>query len=384
MKKSTNYNLGSYLRKLRAQRRLSLTKVEELSLSFKDPIKPSYLSKIETGKFVPALPKLVTLSKIYGVKIQSLIERLDLEEDAAPVDLTGITYEELKQKGLEELRHGNFKKALSFFEASLDLSMLSRKEKTAESELSIAVMLRNMGKLELAKLKIEEILLKYYQNKDITARAYLEYSYIFRSLGHFPLSLSTIKEAENLSNILDNPELNAYIFHLKANIHSELNEVEDAIKEYEKAEKIFVQLNNSLEICRTISNKAIALAKKKSYDAAIKLLEESLAMAYKYDFKKLVAIILSNLGYCYYLKNKRKEAIRYFVRSNNISRKGDYYNILFTNCFYLMKINEKMNASDSVEQYKKVLRSFLPKIEGTFSALEEFKSLLELEGLKDK
>ena len=382
-KKNRSLSLGTHLRKLRSQRRLSLTRVEELSLAFEDRIKPSYLSKIETGKFLPALPKLITLSKIYGVKVQSLIERLDLIE-AAPMDLTGISYEELKQKGLQELKHGNFKKALSFFEASLDLSLLSRKEKTAESELSIAVMLRNMGKLDLARLRIEEILLKYNDNKDIAARAYIELSSIYIYQGHFPLALVAAKEAESISDSIDNIELKAHIFHLKANILNETNETKEAINYYEKAEGIYSQLNNDLEKCRTVSNKALAFLSERNYDKSISLLEDSLKMAYRFDFKKQKAIILSSLGICFYHKGKIKEALKYFMQSNDISRKEEYYNILFKNYYYLMLISKKHEDTVSADQYNKALRSFLPKIEGSFPELEEFKKSLEQESLKDK
>lgn len=382
-KKRRSHNLGIYLRKLRDQRKLSLMRVEELSTVFKDKINPSYLSKAETGKFIPALPKLLTLSKIYGVKIQNFIERLDLEE-GAPIDLTDITYEELKQKGLQELRHGNFKKALSYFEASLDLSLLSRKEKTAESELSIAVMLRNLGKLELARLRIEDILLKYCEDKDISSRAYLELSSIYKNQCHFPLAFMTIKEAENLSHSLSDLELKAHIFHSKANILAELNKIDEAKKYFEKAKKIYDKSNNNFEKCKVILNEGHAFAKSSSIDKSIILFEESLTIAYKFEYKKIIAVILSNLGSCYYNKNKIRESLKCFRESNAISRKGDYFHILFRNHFYLMKISEKRKETVSAMHYRQILRSFLPKIEVSLPELEEFKSDLDQEINKGK
>ena len=82
---------GSYLKRLREVRRLSLDAVEELSVTFPEKVTKSHLSRIENGLALPTFPRLMAMSHIYGVPIASLAERYEIElrRSMKPVELNG-------------------------------------------------------------------------------------------------------------------------------------------------------------------------------------------------------------------------------------------------------------------------------------------------------
>jgi transcriptional regulator with XRE-family HTH domain len=100
-----NAAFGSYLKKVREGRRLSLDAVEELSAGFPEKVTKSHLSRIENGLALPSFPRLMALSHIYGMPIASLAERyeLDLRRGMSPVDLGGKSDEEVLEE-IERLR----------------------------------------------------------------------------------------------------------------------------------------------------------------------------------------------------------------------------------------------------------------------------------------
>ncbi len=62
---------GSFLRKVRERKRLSLDAVEEMSSGYSERLTKSHLSRIENGLAEPSVRKLFALSQIYGMRSQS-------------------------------------------------------------------------------------------------------------------------------------------------------------------------------------------------------------------------------------------------------------------------------------------------------------------------
>ena len=114
---------GKYLRRLRVGRRLSLEKVEELSHDHPERVTRSHLSRVENGGSLPTLPRLRTLSRLYGEKMSDLVERLEFDlqvERAGEVDVTGRSADELEAEAKIEAERGELYRAFGLLEAAAD------------------------------------------------------------------------------------------------------------------------------------------------------------------------------------------------------------------------------------------------------------------------
>jgi len=78
---------GAYLREIRQRKGLSLADVESLSERSSDPINKGYLSRVENGQQSIAFSKLITLARIYDCPPGALVDRLELDMEAASVEV---------------------------------------------------------------------------------------------------------------------------------------------------------------------------------------------------------------------------------------------------------------------------------------------------------
>ena len=69
---------GTYLRKVREERKMSLDAVEEMSVGLPERVTKSHLSRIENGQAIPTFPRMFTLSRIYGIPVSHLAERFEI------------------------------------------------------------------------------------------------------------------------------------------------------------------------------------------------------------------------------------------------------------------------------------------------------------------
>ena len=69
---------GMYLRRIRAERRLSLAAVEKMSHGLPERVTKSHLSRLENGQATPSFARMYTLSMIYEIPVSSLADRFEL------------------------------------------------------------------------------------------------------------------------------------------------------------------------------------------------------------------------------------------------------------------------------------------------------------------
>lgn len=69
---------GSYLRRIREDRKLSLAAVEAMSSGLPKRVSKSHLSRIENGQASPSFARVFTLAQIYGIPVSSLADGFEL------------------------------------------------------------------------------------------------------------------------------------------------------------------------------------------------------------------------------------------------------------------------------------------------------------------
>ena len=155
-----NAAFGSYLKKVREGRRLSLDAVEELSAGFPEKVTKSHLSRIENGLALPSFPRLMALSHIYGMPIASLAERyeLDLRRGMTPVDLTGKSDEDVLQEVKGLTTTGRYPEALSVLLGVLERGGSADRPLVITFRLEVVYCLFQLRRLEFAKSLCEDLL----------------------------------------------------------------------------------------------------------------------------------------------------------------------------------------------------------------------------------
>jgi len=72
-----NRRFGSYLRRIRQERSLSLAAVEKMSRGWPERVTKSHLSRLENGQASPSFARVYTLSMIYGIPVSFLVDRFE-------------------------------------------------------------------------------------------------------------------------------------------------------------------------------------------------------------------------------------------------------------------------------------------------------------------
>ena len=384
MEEKGSKRFGAYLRKLREDRRLTLDAIEELSAAQKDRISKTYLSRCENGRTLPSFTKLFTLSKIYKTRLTSLAERLelDVELEAMPaVDLSAASFEELTTRGQEEIRNGNVKTGFLLFNAAWDRATLEeegieRGEKEAQARLALAIALRNLGRLEMAEEECKNILSLPGIPRSLLLRALILLSYVYYESARNELARIMISEAEARLDPAD-PKAEADAFSMKGLLDLDAGNLNGARESLRKAREKYEALHDEFSLSKTIANLARAESAAGMTEQALELYNKSLEMARNLGYQYYVAKRLHEIGLLHYGRHRIDQASKHFYESNELSRRADYYDNIFLNCFYLWKIAQERGDRSGAALNEKSLRFYAYKIEASFQELEEFKGFLE-------
>src|SRR5262245_52610139 len=107
-----NRRFGAYLRQIREDRGFTLDHIEESALAYRIQISKAFHSRCENGITKTNFERLSVVSKIYSTDLGLLIERHETEkelEQSPPIDLTGLTFDEIQAAGKEQVFHGQLK-----------------------------------------------------------------------------------------------------------------------------------------------------------------------------------------------------------------------------------------------------------------------------------
>ncbi len=161
---------GRYLRLLRERRGLSLQDVASLSQPFADRVNKGYLSRCENGLVRLALSKVPTLSHIYKIPVDALLERIELDTELEKVgapETEAMSLLELREAGRRAFNRGHRWKAYGFLRDAVSRSLAGpvasqyrdRSEQVAGASVASATAIIGLGKLRLALhecLEVEE------------------------------------------------------------------------------------------------------------------------------------------------------------------------------------------------------------------------------------
>lgn len=374
--------LGSHLRKLREERKLTLGAVERLTAEHAERINKTYLFRVESGKTLPTLPRLHALARVYRVRLPKLLEVLEgaLEEidqtaGARPEDPEG-TFEELRSRGLEIEKGGEFLRATLHYRAALELALGSpasaeRTARIATVRHDLSIALKNMGKLGLAQEEAEAAAELPALDRGLRDRINLNLADVYRRNRRREMARILLNDLLGRAGQLS-PEVLSGSHSLMGSLVLP-EDPREAARHYRIALETEKPLKNPMSEAMLLVNIGFAETNAGNFKRALRSFERALDLAKRKDFNFLSAKARSEIGRCLFLSGDHKTARSALREANRFARDREYYEIMFINGFYLRRIAQEENDLAEVKAIEASLRFFLTRTDATADEVEAFK-----------
>ena len=162
------------------------------------------VSAIERGKNFPGLEAMLALSAVLHIDPKELIERARLS--VVPVDVTGLSHDEMEGRASQYFWAGEFNKALAVYDAIVEKMMLEGAGESREAaallarvEVRRATALKRAGALLSAIASAERALSLSRYDRAIQAEVYVVLADLQVQRGHLPLADDAARRAIELS-----------------------------------------------------------------------------------------------------------------------------------------------------------------------------------------
>ena len=196
--------IGSFLRATRTAQKLTQEQVAAMTKDSPWQLSRAAISAIERGQNFPGMEAMLALSNVLFVDPKELIERARLAT-AVPIDVTGLSSEELEKKAAEHFWNGEFREALAIYDAVMEMLALQEdpaaatRAKLARLEVSRATALRRTGALAAATASAERAISMAAGEPAIQTDGYVVLAGLQCDRGHLPLAADAAQRAIELS-----------------------------------------------------------------------------------------------------------------------------------------------------------------------------------------
>lgn len=373
---------GSYLRRVREGRRLSLDAVEELSSGYAERVTKSHLSRIENGQALPSFPRLFALGRIYGVPVSSLAERFEVEfqREQTPLTLETRSDEQLLSDARKLRMAGRYAEALACYTIGLERMQESRdaaREGLAIFRLGQITCLVHLNRYEFAKAECEELLGDRSLGSIDRLKALQLFVICCIQMSRFAVALMGLEQARKEVDTPGAPvSMRADLEALGGQIHVATGHCELAIPSFELALRIYEQLPNTYEACRSKINLAAALMEAGDKQTARQHLESAITVAETEGYDRLRALAISHLAVLAYEGKDLLQAEAFALRSNAIAREREFISLVFRNCYYLWKIAGLQGDLSGARSNERALRTYLSRVEEFLPEAEAFRAYM--------
>lgn len=196
--------IGNFLRATRAAQNLTQAQVATMTLKSPWKLSRAAISAIERGQNFPGMEAMLALSYVLHVDPKELVERARLST-VVPVDITGLSYDELDRRASRFFWAGEFRKAISVYDAILEKLALEpdgdqelNARRVASLEVRRATALKRAGALLAAIATVERAISLAMEFPEIQAEAYVVLAGLQGQRGHLPLAHDAAQRAIEL------------------------------------------------------------------------------------------------------------------------------------------------------------------------------------------
>ena len=382
MAEAGNRRLGSQLKRLREERKLTLGAVETLSAGLGTTVTKTYLFRVERGKTYPTLPRLRTLAQVYKIRLARLVETLEISveeqelSDELGDDLTTATYEELRKRGIEAEKRGDLSRAVVLFKTAWERAQASDLSDTrsldiAKARLGLSIAYRSAGHFQLAREEAEAALQLASRDSELHDQIRVQLATIYRRMGYAALAQDLIHillaRADRLS-----PELQADAQLIMGNLLLD-QQPRKASEHYRYALKATRKLRDQWGTCKALYNLGVAESRVGRFQFAIKRLTEAIVIAKREHYSFWICKIKGAMGKYFYLSNDKEAARSTLLEASQLARRGDYFEELFVDHYYLRRLALDAGDMKAAKLAEASLRYFATRIEDEFEELTIFR-----------
>lgn len=240
--------IGSFLRATRTAQRLTQEQVAAMTKDSPWQLSRAAISAIERGQNFPGMEAMLALSNVLYVDPRELIERVRLAT-TVPVDVTGLSYEELEKKAAGHFWSGEFRKALSVYDALVEMIALEEKQDSgtrahlARLEVQRSAALRRTGALSAATATAERAIALAVDEPSIQAEGYVVLAGLQCDRGLLPLATHAAQRAIELASEAD-LKTQGWAWTVKASSLYLSGKYDQARRDYLEARKCAVESND--------------------------------------------------------------------------------------------------------------------------------------------
>jgi transcriptional regulator with XRE-family HTH domain len=330
---SAQQSVGAFLRTTRESLRLTQAQVAEKTRDSPWRLSRAAVSAIERGENFPGLEAMLALSNVLHIDPKELIERARLTA-VVPVDITGLSDEELENRASQYFWAGDFGRALSVYDAMVHKVALEAPERDevvsrlATLEVRRATTLKRIGALISAIACAERAVSLSTDLPAIHAEAYVVLADLQAQRGHLPLARDAAERAVELAAEAD-PRRLAWAHMVRGKVHY-------LAREYAAAKRAFRHARLQAEghgdrqhlshIAGNLGNCCLALGEEAE---AREWLERAVSLAREHRQPALEASWLVELGKLDLARGGAEEADRRARAALEIARPNRHQLTLF-------------------------------------------------------
>ena len=366
--------LGSFLREVRKTSGLSLRGVEKASKALPEPVSFDWLSKAESGVFLPSPEKLITLSLVYETPAQDFLDQIELAQllAIAPKERDP---ESLCQAGVSAAKRGDYGLAYAAF-------------KKAENELSeedgvrrrhirrgLANALLSMGRYRLALRVAEQLLADRASEPDVECSALLVAASAQYQLGRLRLAEATAREAVRAARRggLRDPLQKALI--TLGNARFDLGDLRRSLWAYERA--VAQEEAPSYDQGVLLSNIGNCLAALGDHARAESAYRQAIARAEEVANPRLKALCFMHLGTAYYRWGRLDQARTTLHDAREIAESHDYPVEGFQSSYYLWRMAVEAGVGSETGELFKALKRLRLRVDQQSEEIVSFDRYLD-------
>ncbi len=240
--------IGSFLRATRTAQRLTQEQVAAMTKDSPWQLSRAAISAIERGQNFPGMEAMLALSNVLYVDPRELIERVRLAT-IVPIDVTGLSFDELEKKAAAHFWSGEFREALSIYDALLEMIALEEKQDAATQanlarlEVQRSAALRRTGALAAATATAERAIALAVHEPSIQAEGYIVLAGLHCDRGLLPLANDAAQRAIELASEAD-LKTQGWAWVVKASSLYLAGNYEEARKAYLEARACAVESND--------------------------------------------------------------------------------------------------------------------------------------------
>ncbi len=197
--------IGAIFRSARETQGLSQDQVAALATGPFGAVSRTTVSSIERGR-MPNVEALVSLSSALNVDPTEVLERVRLATQV-PVDITGLSYDALRERALALFWAGDYRKALSIYDAMLEQLILDPPkdpdellQRRVRIEVNRASALRRCGALAGSRVAAERAVSLATTIPELQTEAYVVLAVVLEQAGLLPFAQDAAEHAVAISD----------------------------------------------------------------------------------------------------------------------------------------------------------------------------------------